>query len=591
MIKRKISHCLNGIIFFIIILLIARTYNVFANNSLYQVENLIELTEEERNFINENPVIKAVSLDGAAPIQFKNENNEIQGISIQVLKTISNITGLKFEYDLYNSFEEIKIDDYDIFFGIPKNYADFQYNGMILSKPYLKTETVLFFNSSINSGNLGNKIYAAVKGSPLPEGVDEEYAIYFDTREESLNAVEKGIADYGYGNPYSIAYYTIKNNYKDIVTVPIGKEGREYCIGFFKKNALLISIINKAIDSIDDLQMNSIILDVTSHIERKISPTMIVDEYGVIIFTVLFAFITILLISIVVNIRTNRKLRIQNRRYETLAEMANEYLFEYFVKKNELILSEKIIHLFKVNEDLNTLKEKLKNILKGEDGEQLSEIKIQLTGGGYKVFKAVVSYVFDDKEVNSIMGKLIDISEEFTEKEELISMSKTDGLTGLYNPIATKEMIEEKLRNKDENRLDAFLLIDLDYFKEINDTMGHLTGDYVLKSIGESLKNTFRKTDIMGRVGGDEFCAYLIDVPSAEFVYNKCCDLMKQVNSINIDLSVSMTIGVTIIKDKCTYDDLFNRADEAMYEGKHQGKGKIVFCDYCKGNYEYEESK
>ena len=70
-----------------------------------------------------------------------------------------------------------------------------------------------------------DKIYAAIKGCPSRR-IKPEKAIYFNTREEGLNAVEKGQADYGYGNAYSVAYYTLLNNYKNIVTVPQEKETR-----------------------------------------------------------------------------------------------------------------------------------------------------------------------------------------------------------------------------------------------------------------------------------------------------------------------------------------------------------------------------
>ncbi|NLJ58465.1 MAG: GGDEF domain-containing protein [Tissierellia bacterium] len=584
MIKRNLLYYLKRIILIIVFFLILEIPIAFADSSLYKRDYDIDLTDEEKTYILENPVIKAVSLNGAAPIQFMNDSGEIQGISIHVLMAISDMTGLEFEYNLHDSFDQIAQEDYDIFYGIPNHYADFYFDGMILSKPYLKTETILFFNSSVNFNSLQDKTYAAVKGSALPEGIKAENAIYFNTREESLNAVETGMADYGYGNAYSVAYYNIRNNYKNIVTVPRGKEGREYCIGFFKDDSILISIINKSIDSIDDVQMNNIILDVSSQIDRKISPSALINSYGVQIFSVTLIFISVLILSIIRNIRTNKILRIHNRRYETLAEVANEYFFEYFKKKDKLFLSEKVRYLFDREEDSQKLKEQLKNILSNDSLDSSTEIKIPLKKGGYKVFKTIFSYVCDDKEdVDSIIGKLVDISEEFTEKEKLISKTKTDGLTGLYNPLATRELIEEKLKRKENNKngVDAFLFIDLDYFKEINDNLGHLTGDYVLQTIGESLKNTFRKTDIMGRVGGDEFCVYLKDIPSIEFVKTKCLALIEAVDNIKLDMPVSISIGVALSNGNDSYEELFEKADLAMYAGKHRGKGQIIFSNNC----------
>ncbi len=133
-----------------------------------------------------------------APIQYTDSKGEVQGISKRVIDQVSDMTGIVFEYKLYDTLDETLNSDSDIMFGIPNNYAP---SDMVLSRPYLKSETILYINSSLNINQLENKIYAAVRGSALPEGIKEENSIYFDTREESLDAVESGRADYGYGNP------------------------------------------------------------------------------------------------------------------------------------------------------------------------------------------------------------------------------------------------------------------------------------------------------------------------------------------------------------------------------------------------------
>lgn len=282
-------------------------------------------------------------------------------------------------------------------------------------------------------------------------------------------------------------------------------------------------------------------------------------------------------ISVILNFRVNKKLKFQNKRYESLAEISNEYFFEYCFKKNELILSEKTAHLFNNEEDLNILSDKLKRILTDERKTVTSDIKIKLSSGETIVFRVVFSYISgDNKNVDCIIGKLTDISEEFSVKEKLISKSTINGLTGLYNVSAVKELIEERLRNIENNETDAFVLLDVDNFKDINDCLGHLAGDYVLKTLSEKLKYTFRKTDVIGRLGGDEFCVYLKDIPSAEFVYSKCRILNELIGSINVEIPVSISIGITLPKKDDSYEKLFKRADDAMYEGKRNGKGKII---------------
>ncbi|HHU63930.1 MAG TPA: transporter substrate-binding domain-containing protein [Clostridiales bacterium] len=163
-------------------------------------------------------------------------------------------------------------------------------------------------NSFVEVDQLADKTFAAVKGGVLPEGIKEENTLYFDTREDSLNAVESGKADYGYWNPYSIAYYTLLNSYDNIVTVPIGRESREYCIGILSDDEILLLIINKSLSSIDANQMQTLILDVSSHIDRKVTLSMVLDTYGIEITIAVSITLSILLLSMFSSMRASKSL-------------------------------------------------------------------------------------------------------------------------------------------------------------------------------------------------------------------------------------------------------------------------------------------
>ena len=105
---------------------------------------------------------------------------------------------------------------------------------------------------------------------------------------------------------------------------------------------LLLSILNKSISLIDANQMYTMILDEASHMERKRNFSMLIDLYSREIEVAIFIVLTVLLISILTNIRINRKLREQNQKYKALSQISNEYRYEYIVKKNHLRLSKKI---------------------------------------------------------------------------------------------------------------------------------------------------------------------------------------------------------------------------------------------------------
>ncbi len=537
-------------------------------------EDQLVLTPEETAYIATSPIIKAASVDGVAPLSFTDAQGEAKGIFRSVVEQISAMSGIVFEFKLYDSVEEALNSEADIIYGISPNYAP---HDMLLSPPFMTTETIIYINSSVEPHQLEDKIYAAIKGGALPEGIKPEKAIYFNTREEGLNAVEKGQADYGYGNAYSVAYYTLLNNYKNIVTVPQEKETREYCIGLLKGDEILFSIISKSISLIDSNQMETLILDVASKVDRKITFAMIMDVYAREIFIILFIVMSILLFSVISSVQANKKLRLQNRRYEVLSTISNEYLYEYKAKTDHLILSEKCRQLFEHEQIFNEASRELNDFLSSHNVDDSNEtIRLPLSNKETGVFKVINLRINDDSgRVDSVIGKLTDISEEAAEKEKLIAKSQLDGLTGLYNAATTKELITEKIKNKG-SRMDAFVLIDGDDFKDINDTHGHLVGDQALKQIARSIKQTFRKTDIIGRIGGDEFCLYLQDFPSIDYVKDKCQQLNSLLQRSTEGEPISVSVGLTLVQENDEYDDVFKRADDALYEAKQKGKAQVV---------------
>lgn len=181
----------------------------------------VSFTPEEQDYINSVTVLKAVSIDGIGPLSYIDSKDEVRGIGISLLDKISEMTGLAFEYKLYNTVAEATASDYDIYLNATHSYAT---DDIILSQPYLTSETILCINASVPTGQLENKIHAAIKGGTLPQGVKAENTVYYNHREDTLNAVEKGRADYTYGNAYSVAFYTLQNGYKNIVAIPKGKE-------------------------------------------------------------------------------------------------------------------------------------------------------------------------------------------------------------------------------------------------------------------------------------------------------------------------------------------------------------------------------
>jgi len=541
----------------------------------------ISFTQEEREYLEKETILKAASIDGAAPLHYMDSKGEIKGIAVNVLKEIANMTGITFEYNLYDSIEDVFNSEFDVIFGLSEQYTR---HGIALSTPYLETETVLFYNKSIDAMRLEGKRYVSIKGGTLPEGVQEEQTIYYSDREATMDAVESGKADYGYGNAYSVAYYTLQNGYKNIFTIPTGKENRHYCMGVSDKDVILLSILNKSIAAIEKSRMDTLILDVASQVDRKITIPIIIGAYGIQIFALIFLIMAVLTYFVLSSTRAKKRYEMENKRYYLLSQLSNEYLFEYQIKGDVLKVAEKLgekLDFFSNKEEVIRL---IKLSMKELDTQNLKDnaytIKLPLSNGSIGIFRVLFSYLREESgKIHSVIGKFVDISEEEKEKEQLIAKSQMDGLTSLYNAATAKEMIEKSMSGKSVYTSDSLIIIDCDNFKEINDTRGHLTGNSVLKNISSSLKLTFRQTDVIGRMGGDEFCIYMQDIPSVEFARSKCQQLMHRIRETNKAFPVDISIGIAIFKEPLSYESLFKQADVALYVAKKNGGAQTVIYD------------
>lgn len=534
----------------------------------------LSLTSEEKEYVANRSVIRAASLDGGAPLQYADGEGNVRGISKRVLDRIADLTGLRFEYELYDTLAEVFTSGADIFFGLPPNYAP---PGMVLSLPFLKSETIIYHNSGLDPTELAGKRFTALTGGTLPKGITKENVIYHDNRDQSLYAVEHGLADYGYGNAYSVAFYMMQNGYRQITIIPKGQEPREYCIGFGIEDGLLLSILNKSIAVLDDNQMQSLILEVVSQVDRRLTPSMVMDSYGQEIVGSIIFVVGILAFSVVIYMRLNDKLHMRNKIYDTLAQLSNEYLYEYDLAENRLEFTDTFVQRFSSQKDLELVSGILRKRLALDRNQDTFEILLPLEGGKMGVFKSTNSTVKDErKKTHSIVGKLVDISEEAAEKDELIARSQTDGLTGLYNATTTRKLVSNILETRKKPRTDAFILLDCDKFKAVNDTYGHLIGDSVLEHVAKSLKSVFRQTDIIGRVGGDEFCVYVKNIPSSGFIHERCEQLVTYINKPLGLVQVSVSIGITIVGEERVYEEIFTKADRALYQAKAQEANRIV---------------
>ena len=168
---------------------------------------------------------------------------------------------------------------------------------------------------------------------------------------------------------------------------------------------------------------------------------------------------------------------------------------------------------------------------------------------------------------------------------ELLKASQMDALTGLYNKKVTEERINEVLREQPE-AMHAFLILDLDRFKKVNDGYGHAAGDAVLREFAGLLRNYFRENDVIGRIGGDEFVVLMKNVDSKDSVRNRTGGLVQKIGELkfsDMPEHITSSIGIAFAPEQgdC-YMDLYKVADGALYETKRRGRnGYTVSLQMC----------
>jgi diguanylate cyclase (GGDEF)-like protein/PAS domain S-box-containing protein len=192
--------------------------------------------------------------------------------------------------------------------------------------------------------------------------------------------------------------------------------------------------------------------------------------------------------------------------------------------------------------------------------------------------KASIMPIYIDGELVNYLAIKLNITDYVKEKHKVEFMAYHDSLTSLPNKTSIEEYLKNRLSaaTRSKSKI-AILFLDLDRFKTINETLGHDVGDELLIECAKRMKNTLRKSDMLARVGGDEF-VIVIESPNSEYSAAHVCEKILQLFSTPIQtkehsLNITLSIGVSIYPDDDTnYKQLFKYADIAMYEAKDAGK-------------------
>lgn len=293
-------------------------------------------------------------------------------------------------------------------------------------------------------------------------------------------------------------------------------------------------------------------------------------------------------------------LRMDRERYRIAAELSNDVLFEYFVDTDTMVYSERYKNIFGKDPVINNF---VKDCFKRNDyvhpddyglfldfcsklaeGKNFVSAEIRIKGylNDYIWCQIMGKTIYDEeRKPIRVVGKIVNVDYQKRELDALEYKATRDPLTGVYNREVTIKKIEKYI-NGNRYGKHALLFIDLDDFKKVNDTYGHLLGDKVLTYIIGKIKSVFAEGEIIGRIGGDEFVVFTGYIESDEEIIRKVNTIIDVLNTTYVDdkctISISGSIGIALYPDDGThYEQLLQCADKALYCVKNKGKNNFMF--------------
>jgi diguanylate cyclase (GGDEF)-like protein len=292
--------------------------------------------------------------------------------------------------------------------------------------------------------------------------------------------------------------------------------------------------------------------------------------------------------------------------YENIIEQKTKALTEKSRLEREAVqiftlyeMTKEITRHFNEQEAFNIFKRKLKENITIDDciladdladdslpqGYSMFVLKSKEKKLGYLVYRGVPQ---KDKEKFVILATQFALAyRRIKLYKEIETLAITDALTGIYTRRYFLERFEEEIKRAQAHKGKmAFLMLDVDHFKMINDQYGHLTGDEVLKQVAMIIKESIREIDIAGRYGGEEFCVVLPDTDSAAAVMvaeriRKAVE-KKVIKAYDATLRITISIGVAAFpSDGKIAEELMDKADWSLYRAKSQGRNKVAaFGEY-----------
>lgn len=328
-----------------------------------------------------------------------------------------------------------------------------------------------------------------------------------------------------------------------------------------------------------------------------------------------FVIITLFVCYLVIQ---NARVQKANARYAISSKANQNLIFEFDLASNTIEFTGNTLAVFgeeikqlqlsefdriasKIHESERNLREQLQKFIMEGGESYTSELRIRSKKNNYEWYRLSGIVIFD-RERNPIkfIGNILNVNAQIEHEQKLKTMAETDLLSGLLNKVSMEKKVSAFLETKKGSFIAAFFIIDMDNFKQVNDRLGHAYGDQAICDTANKLSLVFSEKDLIGRIGGDEFCVLMClkkSVENPKAIIEKKCTTLNEILTeeyFNGEKAVEITASIGISLFPAQAEDfmgLFKKADRALYYVKNHGKNNYSFYDENmkdKGEFEDE---
>lgn len=584
----------------------------------------IALTSADRRFISTLPPVKVAVNNDLLPLEgYDADTGACVGFVANLLEHISGKSGLKFEFVRTDSLQEAaKLLERGAV-TMAAGYAPETHlmDWARYSNVYLRASLMIVGNKNFRYD--GKRIVIAISGrlkfmtKDLLKIYPHAEFLFCNDTQELFDAVNSGKANVLVRNVYS-TQSELADSYPDLAIVYDTEKLAEYRFAFSKNaDARLINIMNRYIAALSENEKSQMLGASTLSNLNTIDASQLV-RILVPAIAAACVFLIILLVLVFLLRRKNKEIQsvlALKREYDEILS-ARVTLDGVFDTVYEVDITHdkadsgphccRIKDLLGLAQDCSysemiqalteqTIKDEYKelhrdtfdreNILKrfqaGDNVRTIDVIRRQADSSD--TWNRLTICAYRSKVTGAVKAVIYvkDIQAEKETERKLLNEARRDSMTGLYNKHSAQRLITQIIaQSVPDTDFHALLLMDIDNFKKVNDTLGHSIGDEILKSVSGIIKSCFRERDVVSRFGGDEFLVFMKDCKTAEAAVRRAREILSLLNTAYANAKIAVTptlsIGVALYPAHAdSYANLFALADDALYEAKNGGRNSF----------------